>query len=85
MAQNPIVADDEITDDDLSDNGPTPTYAAVIADIKVLRAALRRLEDEVLLLMAQAGVTQQEIADELGITPQAVGKRQRRAGSARNS
>jgi DNA-directed RNA polymerase specialized sigma24 family protein len=75
------VADD--ADNDLPDNGPTPIYAAVIDEIKALKSALRRLEDDVLLLMAQAGVTQQEIADELGITPQAVSKRQRRAANYR--
>lgn len=67
----PTVADDFLT-------GPQPTYALVIAELKLIRASLRRLEDEALRLMAEAGVTQQDIADELGITPQAVGKRQRR-------
>ena len=64
--------------DDLTDNGPEPTYALVLFELSLMKASLRRLEDEALRLMAQAGVTQRDIGDELGITPQAVGKRQRR-------
>lgn len=70
------MADD--TPDDLTDNGPTPIYAAVLFELEAVKASVRRLETQMLRLMQDVGIGDPEIADELGITPQAVGKRRRR-------
>lgn len=78
VAENHNVRDD--TPDDLSDNGPVPIYAAVLFELEQMKACVRRLETQALRLMQEAGIGDPEIADELGITPQAVGKRRRRTG-----
>jgi len=54
---------------------PSLAYAAVLADLTTMRALVRQLEVDALRLMKDAGVTDEAIGDELGISSQAVGKK----------
>jgi len=60
-------------------SSPPPTFATVLSELALLQAGLRRLETRILQLMREAGISDEVIADELGISPQAVGRKRRRS------
>lgn len=57
------------------DEGPEPTYVAILAELEGLRGSVHRLEFQVIRLMREAGVTWEAIGDEFGITRQAARSR----------
>lgn len=54
------------------------SFVAVLADLADMQEALRRLETHVLRLMNEAGITDEQIGTEQGLSSQAVGKKRRR-------
>lgn len=61
----------------MKDPSPPP-YVAVLAEIASMQTHLRRLETAVLRLMHDAGITDEAIGTEQGISSQAVGQKRRR-------
>lgn len=55
-----------------------PPYVALLRELAVMQANLRRLETQVLRTMRDCGITDEAISDVMEISPQAVGKRRRR-------